>query len=131
MGLSVSLWLETDKGFRAGSYSGFHLWRKALANCVGINLDVMSGFVKPEDVRGLPWTEKEPFYELLNHSDCDRNLWFDECQELLEDFNKYRDDFVSSLSEEQKNYAYYIEKYDDWHQLIGDCVEQEGIIRFG
>jgi hypothetical protein len=127
MGLDISLWESVKGGFRAGSYSGFGNWRTKLAESVGIYLNQMQGFTE----NGTKWSGHEPFYELLYHSDCDGVLWWDECENLLEDFGLYRDKFIKYLSDEGITELYYLEKYDSWFQIIKKCVEIEGMLRFG
>jgi hypothetical protein len=59
------------------SYSGFHAFRKALAQEVGIDLDEMVGFGGE-----TPWpnSKKEPIVHLLNHSDCDGKMTPKQCR---------------------------------------------------
>ena len=127
MGLDISLWEPVKGGFRAGSYGGFMNWRRKLADSVGIDLDSMQGFKE----NGTVWSGYEPFYELLHHSDCDGVLWWDECEELLKDFEPHRDKFVEYLSDNGIIESYYLEKYDAWFQIIKACIDVEGMLRFG
>ena len=127
MGLDISLWEPIGEGFRAGSYGGFGDWRKKLADSVGIQLDDMQGFTE----NGIKWSGHEPFYELLYHSDCDGVLWWDECEELLKDFELHRDKFISYLDDNGIILPHYLQKYDAWHQIIKACIEIEGMLRFG
>lgn len=73
------------------------------------------------------WTEEEPFYELLCHSDCDGELTWMDCKTLMEDFtDERRDAFIEATKEDE----YYVGKYDLWEQFIRRCAENYGILMF-
>ena len=114
MGLSISLLTERYR-FRAGSYGWFNMFREALAESVGVNLNEMQGY------GGMKTWDDEPYAELFNHSDCDGKLWWDECEELAEDFNEER----KQLLDER-----FHGDYDNWWAIVIDCVQEEGVIRF-
>ena len=123
MGLDISLYESVD-GFRAGSYSGFGQFRELLASSANIVLDNMVGFGGKTE-----WTEEEPFYELIYHSDCDGELTSMDCESLMEDFtDERRDAFIETVGEEDK---YHIGRYDLWEQFIRRCAENYGILMFG
>ena len=107
--------------FRAGSYSSFHNFREALAKAVGINLMDMAGFSGTKS-----WTGDEPFYELLNHSDCDGVLLVSQCEELLKDF----DTFTCAWSKEDVGDSYYLEKFELWEKAIKHAVENKCRLEF-
>ena len=100
--------------FRAGSYSGYVLWRKALAKIIDVDLDIMKGYGGV-----MPWGEDTPFLELLYHSDCDGILTPDECAELLDDFELWREVVEKEFDE------YYLELYDKWEEAVRHSTEDE------
>jgi hypothetical protein len=101
MGLSIYV-SETDYRFKAGSYSGFNAFREQLKQiCKG-----------------------EAFEELLEHSDCDGELDYDECVNLLTDFDKYACK-VKKLRNTEYN-RYFSEVYDEFHEVIREIVEAKG-----
>lgn len=59
------------------AYSGFHEFRRRLANEVGIALEEMQGFGDPQ----RSWKDfgAEPLLPLLNHSDCEGDLDYKAC----------------------------------------------------
>lgn len=115
--------------FRAGSYSGFMRWRIILSELVGV------------DLREL-WTNNsikkregdEPFYELLNHSDCDGTLPYKECKRLLPDFDKLEKELFKPKSLEdiwKKIFGkldvekWWIERFELWHKAVRHAVNKE------
>ena len=126
MGLDIVLYEKTAiDGFRAGSYSGFGLFRSVLAESVGIVLNDKDGFGG-----SIEWTESDTYQELLNHSDCEGILPSWDCEELLEDFTpENRTRFENTLKDNGDEYL--LEKWDLWKNIIEKCVEIEGEIAFG
>jgi len=117
--------VERDS-FRAGSYSGFGVFREKLAEMGGIILDRMQGYTE----NGISWTGDEDFYELLNHSDCDGELYPSECEELIADFEKYREEWTHKIKIEGLS-PYTQDKYDKWLDFLRRCVEEDGVLHFG
>lgn len=87
-GLAPGRWQTSSAseslGFRAGSYSGYNAWRRALSR--------MALGCLPEAV----WCDLErwrgaPFFELINHSDCDGAIGGQPAQKLFRDFVEWRD----------------------------------------
>jgi len=137
MGLDVSCECGAY-GFRAGSYSGFHYWRVKLAKSVGIELDKMSGFGG-----SVIWTEDEPHYELLDHSDCEGEITAQQCEKLLEDFENHRVDFmiecgiavdeIEALANSMLNIKsddYDWKKYEMWREMIEHCANEGCSVHF-
>ena len=73
---------------KLSSYSSFHSYRQELAKEVGVDLSKKKGFDGSES-----WKTNTPFKELLSHSDCGGIITYKGCQNLLEDFKKYKVDF--------------------------------------
>ena len=118
MGLDIDL-VASIRGFRAGSYSGFHAFREAVAEATGTILGDMVGFGGKTE-----WTGEEPFYYLLDHSDCEGELY--DLEELLQDFKKYRETVFEFLSEDQ----YKKDKYDLWIEVLEEGIEKDGHLVF-
>lgn len=75
--------LDIRPGHACWSYSGFNMFRRALAAEEGIDLNQMVGFGGER-----PWETSHgehitPLAPLLNHSDCDGYLEGYECEEVL------------------------------------------------
>jgi len=121
MGLSVVLMAYTDTCWHA-SYSSFGRFREQLAKTVGINLDDMVGFC--DSGNGVEWSGDEPFYELLNHDDNEGELYYYECENLLEDFRKYTSKFKTNAL------SYYVDAYEQWVQLLEECMRTDGVLVF-
>jgi hypothetical protein len=86
MGLDIRLVRIDYDGPRASwSYSGFMTFRRRLAREIGIDLEEMAGFKTvdpPGSIKdpGISWeTVTDAIEPLLNHSDCDGDLGYDEC----------------------------------------------------
>ena len=70
---------EYEHAFRAGSYSGFGLFRDVLAVEEDIVLDEMYGFGGTRQ-----WASVEtPLEPLLNHSDCDGEIYDWQAEQML------------------------------------------------
>ena len=121
MGLDISCSCGAI-AFRASSYSGFHTWRKILASKVGVNLEEMIGFGGNKK-----WTKKEPFYELLNHSDCDGFLTVNQCSNLVKDFHTLPET-KSTLSDAEQEW--FLQKLKDWQNAVQHSVENKCKILF-
>lgn len=116
--------------FRAGSYSGFDIWRKKLAELCGLDLEEFWVKVGDIDIRN----GKEPFFELLNHSDCDGTLPYRECKRLLEDFDwlkkelhrpKRVKDVWKKIFKPVDIPDWWMERFDLWHEAIRHAVNQK------
>lgn len=80
MGLDISFArTEYEHAFRAGSYSSFGMFREVLALEDDIVLNDMSGFGGANS-----WYDVESaLLPILNHSDCDGELYAHDCEEML------------------------------------------------
>jgi len=58
------------------SYSGFMRFRIKLAKEIGLDLETMHGF---GGIQEWPDAENEPLVYLLDHSDCDGELFPEQC----------------------------------------------------
>lgn len=110
--------------FRVGSYTYFHNWRKDLCKLAKISLKRYTGLLND-----YVWlvSEDDPFFELLNHSDCDGKLSTLECRNLLEDFNKYlsrKNKILFTLLEDIFTIDFW-KTYEKWHKAILHCVVED------
>lgn len=95
-----------------GSYSSFHQWRKKIAELAGLPpLDLMEGFYLRKNVSvinptlgpqsnqflteldaqlPIKWKclKYTPLIELLNHSDCDGQLFSERCGSIADELEK-------------------------------------------
>ena len=73
--------LDTSHGCWRGPYSQFNEWRTEIAKICGFNLYEMEGFRGPR-----PWNRLKPdtLHLLLNHSDCDGNLAWNDCAAIAD-----------------------------------------------
>lgn len=67
------------------SYSGFNRFRMRLAEESGIDLDKMDGFGEPYSSWDIV---KSPIKALLNHSDCEGSLSYDDCETIYPELLK-------------------------------------------
>ena len=118
MGLDVDL-VVSIRSFRAGSYGGFNSFREAIAEATGTILGDMVGFGGQKE-----WSGEEPFYYLLDHSDCDGEIY--DLEELLQDFKKHRETVFEFLGEDQYNK----DKYDLWIGVLEEGGEKDGYLVF-
>lgn len=143
-------WEETPEtrvhSFRAGSYSGYNHFRNILAKCtLGVTADTVW---EAQDIY-----MNQPFFNLINFSDCEGVIGPDYSAVLYEDFRDNRDRFIRNLKQEidftkvtenpialepefildlelsDRDIEYYIEKYDDWMQAF-ELAKDGGIVQF-
>jgi hypothetical protein len=117
MGLDISV-DHGDYSFRAGSYSGFHMWRNWLASIAGIDLDDMTGFGGRTS-----WEPDTPFRELLFHSDCDGYLGLRDCRNLKKDFEQFYLDALLKMNDKEEG-GYDLTRYECWYKAV--CMVVNG-----
>jgi hypothetical protein len=107
---------EDNFGFRAGSYSGYNLWREQLS--------LMALGVMPEIVwKNASRYAGQPFFELIHFSDCEGTMGTDVCKKLLKDFQ------VFQARANQNDDPWFIEKYNDWLKAF-EFAADNGYIDF-
>lgn len=92
--------LDTSHGCWSGPYSSFNRWRVAVAKVIGIDLWHMAGFWSPDYEECKHWDSsmewddlpKRPLHLLLNHSDCDGELRWEDCAAIADDLESILDD---------------------------------------
>lgn len=102
--------------FRAGSYGGYGMWRRDLAEFVG------------HDLEGDYWgttddLENLPFYELLNFADNEGCIGPEAAKDLLADFQTHGERYRATHDD------YFVAKYDDWTRAC-ELASQDGLISF-
>jgi hypothetical protein len=109
-------------GFRAGSYSGYGVFR-----------NLLSEIILGADARTV-WTEEEkyvgkPFYELINFSDCEGNFGPQVSAKLHKDFVDHREVFCEGVKNKNLYEGYYESVYDNFMNGFG-LSSQGGILSF-
>ena len=121
--------LDISHGTWSGAYSGFHRWRKIIAEVAGLPpLELMEGFYEElssllptlypgivgEYSNGLKELDKRlpikwdclkssPLHELLNHSDCDGQIEWKNCKPIAEELSKLLDKLPGSPIEDHRD----------------------------
>ena len=94
-------------GFRAGSYSGYNLWRD----------DLRQQFNHATD-------PDRPFYELIWFADNEGCIGPDAARDLLADFEQHAGRYAPAAHEQ-----YFREKYADWTRAFR-LAAQSGLVDF-
>lgn len=107
---------KSEEGFRAGSYSGYGAWREQLSLMV---------FGHPAE---HIWANAkqfigEPFFELINFSDCEGAIGPVVSAKLAKDFREGRPLISTHLS------PYFKEAYDLWLNAF-ETARQDGLVLF-
>jgi len=109
----VAYQYESSLHFRAGSYSGYNLWRAELARLAGVDLEALWGNGSEEEL---------PFAELLNFSDCEGSIGPQVCQKLARDFAAYDAQAKThALDHPQQGWggdSWFYDRYRKWHQAF-------------
>jgi hypothetical protein len=101
---------EDEFGFRAGSYSGYGVWRNWLCQLVhGVTSEEL--WENIDDYKG------KAFVELINFSDCEGTLGTDVCKKLLKDFSDNQD-LMSELDNDDEAMSYFISSYYKWKEAF-------------
>lgn len=105
------------KRFRAGSYSGYGRFREELCKAaLGVSCDEL--WREPEKYKD------EPFFEMINFSDCEGVIGFQVCQQLAHDFKVNEAKVVPQLDPDWNQ-----EKYYEWMDAFG-LAAQDGMVVF-
>ena len=107
--------------FRAGSYSGYNLWRRMLSQFAhGVDPEVI--WESPRRYRG------KAFVELIDFTDCDGRIGTETSKKLAQDFSdnaKRAADYASTA----ENGDYFWEVYQEFAQAFA-LAAQDGALAF-
>jgi hypothetical protein len=113
---------DTWEHFRAGSYSGYGEFRRALCRAI-------LG-VEPQRV----WEEQEafkgrPFFNLINFSDCEGVIGPLTASKLADDFAdpQHRAKFETQMKDHADR-DYYLQKYDEWAEAFKVAADNGMVI---
>ncbi len=96
--------------FRAGSYSGYSMWRDHLAKMNGMTA---------EAYWEQGYSDELPFCWLINFSDCEGVIGTAKCAILAKEFEANRPkavDYAASLDAEHN--VWFLELYDEWAEAF-------------
>lgn len=129
-GHTYVVWSESEGTetfrFRAGSYSGYGVFRSTLAEFVGIG-DLYGNGELWETVDDH---SDKPFYELINFSDCEGTFFGPVCEKLYEDFLANRTNYAAWLANSNLEWeSYYLNRYDDWLKAF-EIAKDSGLVEF-
>lgn len=136
MGLTIRALKESDD-YVDSSYSGFNAIREkffAYAKKVfdkehkkeGKELYDLSEYTGFGGDKILP--SYILFYELINHSDCDGELDFDECIELNEDFREHSEKFIKFIkesNESDESIEFDVEWIESFESMVNDVATEK------
>jgi len=109
--------------FRAGSYSGYNLFRNTLSKSI-LGVPDETVWEKSEEYKG------KPMYEIISFSDCEGCMGPAVCKKLHNDFVENREKFVQYLkSVGGGSVDHYCSIYDDFTKGFR-MVSNEGILIF-
>jgi hypothetical protein len=125
MGLDIELLTRPDeRGHISFSYGGFGELRRRLADAAGLG-DLL-GYKGFGGTTEWPSIDDEPLVALLNHSDCDGELWSWQIEHLADrllavtrDWPKTEGPFVSDRS-----------KVEEFAAVCRRCVDGGGVLAF-
>jgi hypothetical protein len=126
-GMKPGLYQYTERsrqhGFRAGSYSGYNLWRRLLSR--------FAHGVEPEEVWEHPRRYRgKPFVELIDFTDCDGRIGTKVAARLAKDFRDHAGriaEFGAKLNAEEREY--WLEVYGEFTKAF-ELAGQDGALRF-
>lgn len=117
-GLAKGLYLYSgdDVRFRAGSYSGYNVWREQLAQLVGTT---------PKAIWANP--QPGPFMELINFSDCEGFIGPQTAAKLATDFDAWAD--RAQAFAEAQGLDWFYDLFQRWQKAFR-CAAGKGVVQF-
>jgi hypothetical protein len=107
--------------FRAGSYSGYNLWRDQLSQfALGVPASVV--WHAPEQFAG------RPFVELINFTDCDGRIGTQLAGKLAADFRTHADSAAKYAATAEDGEG-FLENYHDFAHAF-ELAARDGALRF-
>jgi len=119
-GLETGYYLAAaSTDFRAGSYSGYNIWRDHLAR--------MAGYGSDENA----WKQTGgPFWELIHFSDCEGVIGPQTSAKLAKDFQGWQERaeaYADSIGAEES--SWFLEKYTAWREAF-ELASDDGAVLF-
>jgi hypothetical protein len=103
--------------FSVGSYSSYGTFRRELSETF-LNSPPEKVWSNPKSYEG------QPFYELIDFSDCEGVLGTEVCAKLHKDFVEGREKFVEEVQSD-----WSVERYDSWTKAL-EIAKEDGVIIF-
>jgi hypothetical protein len=103
--------------FSAGSYSSYSDFRKEISETF-LNSTPARVWSSPQSYQG------QPFYELVDFSDCEGVIGTEVCAKLHKDFVEGREKFKSEVDS-----SWSMGRYDNWTKAL-EIAKDDGIIVF-
>lgn len=120
-GLNGIFSYEDFMGFRAGSYSGYGMWREELAKLAGWpaiphDTSFFSSTPRIENKHApSAWEAEEgPFWELINFSDCEGTIGPVTSAKLAKDFESHQHLVDGLTLGSDEDTEWFRERYADW-----------------
>jgi len=122
-------WYDCDSSFhfRAGSYSSYNSWRRALCEAIhGVN---DSEFWKDEENY-----IGQPFYELINFSDCEGQIGPKVAEKLYQDFTNPENEekflyYCNQNLETEMLREFYLENWEDFKKAF-QMARHNGLVQW-
>lgn len=124
MGLDLELLTRpAERGHWSTSYGGFNELRRRLAESAGMgNLDDYQGYGGTQ-----PYPPDEPLVPLLNHSDCEGELWWWQIEGLADRLVAVSRDWPHDVPAPFASDRARVERLAE---LCRRCVNERGVIAF-
>ena len=134
MGLTIRA-LKEAEDFVDSSYHGFNSVRERFFDYVRTKvykeletLDKYEGFDMPSFISYKELPSFIPFYELINHSDCDGELTFSDCLNLEEDFKEHGEKlllFIKESNESDESKEFMVEWIEMFESMVNDVAREK------
>jgi hypothetical protein len=122
-------WYDCDDSFhfRAGSYSGYNTWRRALCQAIHGVSDTQF-WKKAENFIG------QPFYELINFSDCEGQIGPKISEKLYQDFTNPENEekflyYCNQNLETEMLREFYLENWEDFKKAF-QMARHNGLVQW-
>lgn len=104
--------------FRAGSYSGYNMWRAELCQRA-LGIDPRKLWEDPDKFAG------KPFVGLINFSDCEGSIGGEVARKLSVDFENHRE----TMSKGYVGASWFFDYYEKWLAAFAIAADS-GVVRF-
>lgn len=121
---------EESFGFRAGSYSGYNVWRNQLAKLAGypaVDVDRYgTGNIEQRNDYSAFNAESGPFWELICFSDCEGVIGSSVSAKLAKDFAEFDE---KAKAHEPGMDGWFYQKYQEWRKAF-ELAADAGCVQF-